>query len=64
MGHTKKSVGVGNRFSPWNYPPPTTQSHAIDYYVAGGGGPTTSPAKAVEEITGGIKEHDAGHPWC
>ena len=64
MGHAINYVGVGYRYIPWNYPPPTTQSHAIDYYVAGGGEPTTSLAKAVEEITRVIREHDAGHPRC
>ena len=64
VGHAKKYVGVGYRFSTWNYPPPTTQSHMIDDFVAGGGGPTTSLAEAVEELTGGSKEHDAGHHWC
>ena len=62
MGHAKNYVGVGYRFSPWNYLPPTTQSNEIDNYVAGGGGPTMSLAKLVEEITGGTKEHDAVHP--
>ena len=64
MVHAKFFVGVGNRFSPSYYPPPTTQSHNIDDYVAGGGGPTTSLVKAVEEITGGTKEHDDVHPRC
>ena len=59
MGNAKKTIGVGYLLSQGNYPPPTTQSHTFDNYVAGGGGPTTSLTEAMAEPFGGVEEHDA-----